>query len=224
MLLQDDTNPFIPSTLITGWGHILRTQPQTLIPHPNDTIQYTFQSDHKDLITNIIMFLLSHICACFNGVRVYILKPRLPVFPWVWGQRGDFCILQGKSETQITPTSTTAAKGLPSVILNHISSPKNPLHRLHTVHMSFVAADVRNHVCKSRSIRHIWVCVCSHCTVINQTYDYGYSSWSLRSRKPNIFLFRLNTTFRFKVESKNELCKELKQGSQPEKVICLKER
>lgn len=42
---------------------------------------FTFQSDHKDPITNIIMFLLSHICAYFNGVRVYILKPRLPVFP-----------------------------------------------------------------------------------------------------------------------------------------------
>ncbi len=44
MLLQDDTNPFIPSTLIKRWGHILRTQPQTLIPHPNDTIQYIFKT------------------------------------------------------------------------------------------------------------------------------------------------------------------------------------
>lgn len=78
--------------------------------------------------------------------------------------------------------------------------------------MSYVAADVRNHVYKSRSFRHIWACVRSHYTVIIQTYDYGYWSWSLHSRKPNITLFRLNTTFTLKVDSKIELCKAFIAG------------
>ncbi len=173
-------NPFIPSTL----NNRLRSYFENSTTNTNSTPQwhhsvffkttilFTFQSDHKDLITNIIMFLLSHICACFNGVRVYILKPRLPVFPWVWGQRGDFCILQGKSETQITPKSTTTAKGLPSVILNHILPPKT------------LFTDFTQFIC------HMWLQMSETMSARAGASDtYGYVLLPLYCNKPNLWLW-----------------------------------